>query len=179
MPATKDQVLTALRRVKGPDLEGNIVDLGLVSEVLLKDNRAYFSITVPRDRAEELEPLRQAAEKVVKEVSGISGVTAVLTAEAKPGTTRTPPPANAKPEGPIVRSSGGGSAPESARVQAARAKSAAGDGARAQPNGHGHSHAPQQGGGAARGMAKVPGITINQGEDFVVTPFEAELAEVA
>mgnify|MGYP006980285890 CR=1 FL=1 len=28
-------------------------------------------------------------------------------------------------------------------------------------------------------VAKVPGITINQGEDFVVTPFEAELAEVA
>lgn len=26
---------------------------------------------------------------------------------------------------------------------------------------------------------KVPGITINQGEDFVVTPFETELAEVA
>lgn len=28
-------------------------------------------------------------------------------------------------------------------------------------------------------VAKVPGITISQGEDFVVTPFEAELAEVA
>ena len=28
-------------------------------------------------------------------------------------------------------------------------------------------------------VAKVPGITINQGEDFVVTPFETELAEVA
>lgn len=28
-------------------------------------------------------------------------------------------------------------------------------------------------------VAKVPGITINQGEDFVVTPFETELTEVA
>ena len=30
-----------------------------------------------------------------------------------------------------------------------------------------------------KAVAKVPGITISQGEDFVVTPFEAELAEVA
>ena len=28
-------------------------------------------------------------------------------------------------------------------------------------------------------VSHVPGISISQGEDFVVTPFEAELAEVA
>ena len=49
MTVTKDQVLDKLRRVKGPDLEGNIVDLGLVSEILIKDGRVYFSITVPAD----------------------------------------------------------------------------------------------------------------------------------
>lgn len=32
----KDQVVERLRRVKGPDLDGNIVDLGLVSDVLIK-----------------------------------------------------------------------------------------------------------------------------------------------
>src|SRR5690606_39313037 len=83
MAVTKTQVLEELRRVKGPDLEGNIVDLGLVSEVLIKDQRVYFSITVPVERAQELEPLRQAAEKVVSEIPGITGVTAVLTAETK------------------------------------------------------------------------------------------------
>ena len=31
MPVEKSEVLAALRRVKGPDLESNIVDLGLVS----------------------------------------------------------------------------------------------------------------------------------------------------
>ncbi len=158
MSVTKDQVLAALRRVKGPDLQGNIVDLGLVSEVLLKDGRAYFSITVPKERAEELEPLRQAAETVVKDVAGITGATAVLTAEAKPGTTRTPPPPNAKPEGPVIRSSGTGSAPESARVQAARAKGGAGDGAhKAHSHGpNGHSYAPSA--GPARSTPGVAGI---------------------
>ena len=47
MTVSKPQVLNELRRIKGPDLEGNIVDLGLVSEILVKDDRVYFSITVP------------------------------------------------------------------------------------------------------------------------------------
>ncbi len=84
-PLTKQTVLDKLRRIKGPDLEGNIVDLGLVSEVLIKDARVYFSITVPAARARELEPLRQAAEKLVSEIEGVSGVTCVLTADAAPG----------------------------------------------------------------------------------------------
>ncbi len=83
---SKTQVLEELRRIKGPAMEGNIVDLGLVSEVLVKDGRVYFSITVPADRANELEPLRKAAETVVSEISGVKGVTATLTAEAPKGT---------------------------------------------------------------------------------------------
>lgn len=90
MPVTQAQVFEALKRVKGPDLDGNIVDLGLVSEILLKDGRAYFSITVPAARAGELEPLRQAAAKVVEDIDGISGVTAVLTAEAQKGQSQPP-----------------------------------------------------------------------------------------
>lgn len=105
MSVTKTQVLDRLRRVKGPDLEGNIVDLGLVSEILLKDDRVYFSITVPAERASELEPLRQAAEKIVKEIEGVKSVTAVLTAEKPRG------PANGNAS-PVQR----GQAPESARV---------------------------------------------------------------
>ncbi len=85
MTISKPQVLDELRRVKGPDLQGNIVDLGLVSEILVNDDRVYFSITVPAARAEELEPLRQAAETVVGKVPGVAGVTAVLTAEAVRG----------------------------------------------------------------------------------------------
>ncbi|PZN16764.1 MAG: ATPase [Proteobacteria bacterium] len=91
MTVSKDQVLEQLRRVKGPDLQSNIVDLGLVSEIIIKDQRVYFSITVPIERAQELEPLRQAAEKVVKEIPGVSGVTAVLTAETQGGSRAAQP----------------------------------------------------------------------------------------
>jgi ATP-binding protein involved in chromosome partitioning len=81
MSPSKDAVLEQLRRVKGPDLTSNIVDLGLVSEILLKDGRVSFSITVPAERAAQLEELRQAAEKVVREIDGVKSVLAVLTAE--------------------------------------------------------------------------------------------------
>src|SRR5262245_22060729 len=112
MPLTQAQVLDQLRRVKGPDLTGNIVDLGLVSEVLVKDRRVYFSITVPAERASDLEPLRQAAEKVVSSMEGVKGVTAVLTAEKSKG----------GPNGSVPPPQRGGQAPESDRVRQARAQ---------------------------------------------------------
>jgi len=108
MSFSKDEVLEELRRVKGPDLAGNIVDLGLVSEILVKDDRVYFSITVPPARAHELEPLRKAAESIVAKLPGVGGVTAVLTAEAARGTAQSAPAARPS---------------ESARVKEARAAS--------------------------------------------------------
>ncbi len=91
MSIDKEQVLNALQRVKGPNMDGNIVELGLVSEVVIKDDHAYFSITIDPKRAEELEPMRQAAEQVVKEMTKAGGVTAVLTAEASGGSAGGPP----------------------------------------------------------------------------------------
>ena len=123
MDLSKDQIVERLRRVKGPDMDGNIVDLGLVSEILLKDGRVSFSITVPAERAGELEPLRQAAEKVVREIDGVTGVIAVLTAEKRPG-------AAGRGNGPTPR---GAQVPESARVRQARAGGMGGPAAPAQP----------------------------------------------
>ena len=147
MSVSKPLVLDELRRIKGPDLEGNIVDLGLVSEILVKDDRVYFSITVPAARAEELEPLRKAAETVVGKVPGVSGVTVVLTAEAARG---GPAGASARP-------------PESPRVAQARAKAATGNGSHGHAqHDHGHSHAAPpaaaQPGTGPKPMAEVPGV---------------------
>lgn len=85
MAVAKTHVLEKLKRIKGPNLESNIVDLGLVSEIMIRDGRVYFAITVPAEDARELEPLRKAAETVVAEIEGVAGVTAVLTAETRPG----------------------------------------------------------------------------------------------
>ena len=147
MTVTAEQVLAQLKRVKGPDLESNIVDLGLVSEVVIRAGRASFAITVPASRAAELEPLREAAEKVVRDMPGIEGAIAVLTAEAA--------------KGGAVRS--GAQVPESARVMAARAK--VGIGGHAHEHGHDHSHGPAPAGAnpaaaatGGRSLTKVAGI---------------------
>ena len=136
---TSSQVLEALRRVKGPDLDSNIVDLGLVSDVLIKEGRAYFSITIDPARATELEPLRRAAETVVSGLAGIKGVTAVLTAETAKGAASTARTSGAK-------------TPEHPRVAAARAQGATGDGTRAP------APMPSPAPPAAKGAAAVTGV---------------------
>ncbi|WP_422376087.1 Mrp/NBP35 family ATP-binding protein [Roseibium sp.] len=95
----KNAVMERLSQIKGPDLEGNIISLGLVSDVFVSDGRVAFSITVPAERAQELEPLRQAAEKVVKEVPGVETAMVALTAERRPGGTRNTAP-KAPPQAP-------------------------------------------------------------------------------
>ena len=42
MSLSREAVVERLRRVRGPDMQSNIVDLGLVSEVLLKDGRVVL-----------------------------------------------------------------------------------------------------------------------------------------
>ncbi|MBU2582040.1 MAG: P-loop NTPase [Alphaproteobacteria bacterium] len=113
MSTTKDRVLARLTDVPGPDGESNIVELGLVSEIVIKDDRVYFAITVPAHRAGELEAMREAAEAAVSGIDGIGTVTAVLTADEAPssGTNGAAgaahaPPAGQQPASPIASATG-------------------------------------------------------------------------
>ena len=65
---TEQAVLARLKTVNDPDRGGNIVDLGMVSGLALRDGHVAFSIEVDRARAPKLEGLRQAAEKAVEAV---------------------------------------------------------------------------------------------------------------
>ncbi|MEO9705896.1 MAG: Mrp/NBP35 family ATP-binding protein [Nitratireductor sp.] len=98
MSVTKQAVLETLRSIKGPDFEGDIVSLGLVSEIFVADGKVFFSITVPAERAQQLEPLRAAAERAVKAMPGVNGAVVALTAERKGGgMERAPAPRPAPP----------------------------------------------------------------------------------
>jgi ATP-binding protein involved in chromosome partitioning len=90
MNVTKEAVLDRLKTVNGPDFTGNIVDLGLVSDIFIADEKVFFSITVPAARAQEMEPLRAAAERVVKAIPGVAGAMVALTAEKKGGGMEAP-----------------------------------------------------------------------------------------
>jgi len=81
----KGRILDALKRVKGPDLDSNIVDLELISEIVIHKDKVYFSIKVDPERAQELEPLRQAAEHAVRELAGVETVAVTLTSDRAQG----------------------------------------------------------------------------------------------
>jgi len=87
-PLTKERVLEALKRVKGPDLRNDIVSEGLVSEIVINKGKVYFAIQVEPARARELEALRIAAEKAVASLPGVDAVAVTLTAESSPGAAR-------------------------------------------------------------------------------------------
>ena len=98
---TKDVVLAQLKQVTGPDFEGDVVSLGLVSDIFIADNKVFFSITVPSDRAQAMEPLRLRAEKLVKDIPGVAGALVTLTAERKGGrTSDDAPQSRPKPASP-------------------------------------------------------------------------------
>ncbi len=82
---SKERVLEALKRVKGPDLSSDIVSQGLVSEIVINKGKVYFAISVDPGRAGELEALRKAAESVVKALPGVDGVVVTLTADRASG----------------------------------------------------------------------------------------------
>jgi ATP-binding protein involved in chromosome partitioning len=90
MSVTKEAVIERLKTVNGPDFSGNIVDLGLVSDIFIADSKVFFSITVPAARAQEMEPLRAAAERAVKAIPGVAGAMVALTAEKKGGGMEAP-----------------------------------------------------------------------------------------
>ncbi|MDO9415663.1 iron-sulfur cluster carrier protein ApbC [Pararhizobium sp.] len=137
---SKEQVLDKLRTVRGPDMDGNIVDLGLVSDVFISDGKAYFSITVPAERARELDPMRAAAERVVKEIPGIKAAMVALTAD-KRAATGSEPAARKQP------------------AAAAHDHSHAGHSHAGHYHSHaGHSHAPKPAPAAPPAKPGIPGV---------------------
>ena len=82
---TEEQVLAALKAVEDPDKGQDIVSLGMVSGLVVKDGNVGFAIEVDPKRGPQLEPLRQAAEKAVDGLAGVLSVTAVLTAHRPSG----------------------------------------------------------------------------------------------
>ncbi|MEM5473656.1 iron-sulfur cluster carrier protein ApbC [Hoeflea sp. AS60] len=96
MTIATDQILEQLKRVKGPNLTGNIVDLGLVSGIVVADDEVTFSISVPAYLAEQLDPLRAAAEKAAMSVPGVTRAKVTLTANRK-GEAVNPVPVRGAP----------------------------------------------------------------------------------
>ena len=78
---TEQEVLTALKAVIEPERKRDIVSLGMVSGIVVREGNVGFAIDVEAKKGPHMEPLRKAAEAAVLKLAGVSSVTAVLTAE--------------------------------------------------------------------------------------------------
>jgi ATP-binding protein involved in chromosome partitioning len=78
---TEQHVIDALKTIVDPDKKADIVSLGMVAGVTVKNGHVAFAIEVEPERGPALEPLRKAAEKAVHDLAGVLTVSAVLTAE--------------------------------------------------------------------------------------------------
>ena len=76
----RDKILSALTAVKTDG--GDIVSLGMVSGLQIgADKSVLFALEVDPAMGPKMEPLRRAAESMVKNISGIKDVAVILTAE--------------------------------------------------------------------------------------------------
>jgi ATP-binding protein involved in chromosome partitioning len=78
---TEADVLGALRGIVDPDRGQDIVTLGMVKGIAIRDGHVGFSIEVDPKRGPHLEPLRKSAEKAVAALPSVLSATVVLTAE--------------------------------------------------------------------------------------------------
>ncbi|MBJ7417690.1 MAG: iron-sulfur cluster assembly protein, partial [Niveispirillum sp.] len=81
---SEEQVLKALGTVKDPDRGTDVVSLGMISGLTVKGGNVAFALEVDPSRGAALEPMRQAAERAVDSLPGVTSVTAMLTAHRAP-----------------------------------------------------------------------------------------------
>ena len=82
---TSEQVLAVLRRVRHPHRDDDLVSLGMISGVVVKQGNVGFAIEVHPAEAATFEPVRKACEQAVRALPGVLSCAAVLTAERAPG----------------------------------------------------------------------------------------------
>jgi metal-sulfur cluster biosynthetic enzyme len=73
-PPTADQVKLALRKVKDPELNLNIVDLGLVYDIMVDDAEVTIDMTLTSPGCPAGPQIMGDAERVLKAMPGVSKV---------------------------------------------------------------------------------------------------------
>ncbi|MCY4395339.1 MAG: Mrp/NBP35 family ATP-binding protein [Rhodospirillaceae bacterium] len=91
---TEERILEALRRVRDPEQGKDLVSLGMIGGLAIKDGNVGFSVEVAAQRGAAAEPLRKAAEQAVFALEGVTSVTAVLTAHSGGAGAGQPPTGN-------------------------------------------------------------------------------------
>ncbi len=81
----------ALSKIKDPASGKDIISAGLVEGLTVKDDRAGFAIVTSREMAEQMQTVRDMAEKAARGIRGINAVSAVLTSHNNTPAAETAP----------------------------------------------------------------------------------------
>lgn len=95
----KAAILSALSHLMMPDGKTSLAASGALSEIVIHQGKAYFSISVALQAVSTSEGLRKAAEEAAKAVPGIVSALVTLTAEKAPSAA-----AQAAPQRPATAS---------------------------------------------------------------------------
>jgi len=79
---TRDAVLTALKSIKDPRSQQDIVSAGLAQGVVVKGPHVGFTLEIDPAQAKTMEAVRKEAEEAVRAVPGVLSVTGVMTAHS-------------------------------------------------------------------------------------------------
>lgn len=105
-PVTEDMIMTALKRVPFDGVDRDLVASGIVSGVMIKDGNVGFSLEIDPADADQIAPLKDAAEQAVLALPGVSSATAMLTSHQKakpqPQQTEAPQPTMYRPAKHII-----------------------------------------------------------------------------
>ena len=80
---SEEQILAALRQVMDPDLQRDIVSLGMIRDVTLKDGHVAFKFVLTTPACPMRGELQKWAEEAVAGVPGVKGVTVDMSAEVQ------------------------------------------------------------------------------------------------
>src|SRR4029079_6140105 len=107
---TAEAVRAALKGIAGPGIDGDLSTSPQISEISIRNGQVVFAITVDPKLAEQLEPLRRAAEEAVSSLPGVSRAIVALTAETHARPASRPPPAQ-RPAAPGAPGAGSNAVP--------------------------------------------------------------------
>ena len=82
MALTREDVLTALKAVRDPASDGDIVASGVMRALTVEEGTVRFVLEIDPAKAEAYNPVRDAAEAAVRSLDGVEEVSAVLTAHS-------------------------------------------------------------------------------------------------
>ena len=85
----EDLILEALKEIEDPSQSKDIVSLGLINNITIKDSNVAVTLEVPVHRGASMEPIRKLAQERVLNIKDVTSATVVVTAHENKEKTST------------------------------------------------------------------------------------------